>query len=291
MSSASGRFRLIAAHCTAAAILAAVPAVAAPGIKLDPHRAVYDLSLETRKAGAAVSAVTGRMVHEFSGAACDGYSITMRWVARMTDTEGEVSIDDVRFASWEEGNGSTYTYTSTRFLNDQMVEEVRAKAEREATGGRVELTKPEDTAFPLPPGTVFPTHHLISVLRAAMAGRPFEEKTVYDVSEDGRQIYTTMAVLGTRHTVTTIEDLATGLAAIPAAEKLKDMPVWRVTVSYFEGNAQGEETPAFEQTFDLLANGVAASLLLDYGEVVIRGTLKDLEFLSEPACEGAEAQP
>lgn len=265
-----------------AAMLAAAPAFPALGAATTPlasHRAVYDLSLASKDTSSSVSSVRGRMVHEFMGSSCEGYAVNMRWVAVMGG-DGDDNVDDVRFASWEDGEGASYSYTSTRYLNDKLVEEVKAHAERGdgQRTGRVELAKPTEESIDLPPSTVFPTAHLLNVIEAAKAGQTFAEETVYDVSEDGQQIYKTLAVLGARR------DGDKGLKGVNGAEPLKSMPAWRVTISYFKGSDGGEETPAFEQTFDLFANGVASDLLLDYGEIVIKGTLTDLKFLSVADC-------
>lgn len=252
----------------------------AAAIPLAPHRAVYDLSLESSGSSSSISSVRGRMVHEFDGAPCDGYTVNMRWVAVMGSGAGESSVDDLRFASWEDGQGASYTYTSMRYLDDKLVEEVKAHAERgEASrGGEVSLSKPSEDRIDLPPKTIFPTTHLRNVISAATAGENFSEHRVYDVSEDGRLIYDTLAVVGARR------NGDRGLEGVKNAAVLRALPSWRVTISYFKGRGEGEETPAFEQTFDLFANGVASDLHLDYGDIVIKGTLKELEFLTPREC-------
>ena len=286
---ASNRRSLSPMRAVAAAVIAlagigsssalALSPRAAP-IDLVPHRAIYDLSLDSASTGSSISGMRGRMVHEFSGGPCEGYSVSMRWVAQMADGEGSVSIDDVRFASWEDAKGESYTYTSTRFLNDRKVEEVNAFAERGQTGsGKVKLTKPETATLPLPAGTIVPTEHLRAVISAARAGRVISEDRVYDVSEDGRQIYSTLAVVGSG-----VEKTRKELSRIAKIDRFDDIASWRVTISYFKGSEQGEPTPDFEQTFDLFANGIASDLRLNYGDIVIKGTLRNLELLSATPC-------
>src|SRR3974390_1291731 len=91
----------------APAVLAAlaVPLRAGDDILMAPHRAVYDMSLANTRGGSGVTAVSGRMVYELTGSACEGYTQNMRFVTQMTNQGGNAMITDLRSSSWEEGNG------------------------------------------------------------------------------------------------------------------------------------------------------------------------------------------
>ena len=261
---------------------------AVAGVVLTPHRAVYDLVLDPQSKGRSVTGVRGRIVQEFSGNPCEGYSNSMRWIAHLSDRSGQVDVDDVRFASWEDERGKTFQYRSKRFRNDKMVEDVSVKASTSTTGaaGKAVVSRPTDTQLALPPETIFPTTHLRHIIEAAQAGKPIWQDTVYDVSDDGRQVYTTLAVISAR-----LPDGA-GMAGVAAGQRLAGVPSWRVTVGYFNGSkkgaGKGEETPVFEQTFNLYANGVSTGLKLNYGGVVLRGKLVDLKFLNNSPCDQSD---
>jgi len=288
MTDAGNQVRAVLSRCARAGALAVALiaggtqwAAAGPGVVLAPHRAVYDLSLASSSSSSSVVGVRGRMVHEFTGGPCQGYNVSMRWVAQMADEDGDVNLDDVRFISWEKGDGDAYSFTSTRYQNDQLIEEVKASAKRGEAGGEVSLLKPDQESLSLPAGTIFPTAHLSRVIEAARAGARFAQERVYDVSEDGKKIYATLAIVTPlRH-----DSRDEGIEGVDHAAALDGMDGWRVRVSYFDGGADGEETPAFEQTFDLFANGVASDLLLDYGDIVVKGTLTKLDFLAPPGCK------
>jgi len=90
----------------AAALVAATPAVAADVVHFAPHRAVYDITLTKSASGSGVAGMTGRMVYELTGSACEGYTQNMRFVTRMSSqdsfgakstlTVGEQSFDYYR---------------------------------------------------------------------------------------------------------------------------------------------------------------------------------------------------
>ena len=56
-----------------------------------------------------------------------------------------------------------------------------------------------------------------------------------------------------------------------------------MSVSYYalDGNP---DTPDYQVSFDMYDNGVASSLVLDYGDFALSGTLSDLKLLDKPSC-------
>ena len=67
---------------------------------LAPHRAVYDLALDKASDRSGITGITGRMVYEFNGSACEGYTVTFRFVTRIdtgdTTQAHRPADDDVR---------------------------------------------------------------------------------------------------------------------------------------------------------------------------------------------------
>ena len=55
-------------------------------VKLTPHRAVYEVTLDDARSASGITGIDGRMVFEFSGSECDGYTLNMRMVTQMTDS-------------------------------------------------------------------------------------------------------------------------------------------------------------------------------------------------------------
>ena len=65
---------------------------AAQPIQLVPHRAVYEFSLGNVRSGKGITALSGRMVYEFTGSACEGYTQSMRFVTRSSSESGAISV-------------------------------------------------------------------------------------------------------------------------------------------------------------------------------------------------------
>src|SRR5262249_57811014 len=92
--------RLPAFGAGAATQWAATPASAgAPPIVLAPHRAIYEMTLAEARGGAGVTAVSGRMVYELTGSACEGYTQNMRFVTQMSNQKGGATLPDLRSSS------------------------------------------------------------------------------------------------------------------------------------------------------------------------------------------------
>ena len=277
------RLHFSMAFCLALTLFpAAQQAAAAPGtVTLAPHRAVYDMVLNPSAGARDGSIGKGKMVYEIRGAACKGYSISMRWVTERGNAHGNGGVEDLRYVSWEAGNGDNFTFSSTRYLDRRLVEEMESSATKGKNGGdgEIRLNMPKKVSAPLPAGTLFPTEHVRHVIADALAGKTVRNDRVYDVSDDGTSIYNTFAL------TTPLPEAARkeGLAKAPSLAALK---AWSANISYFltEEGSSGEEVPVFEQTFALFANGVSTHMRLGTPNVVIDATLSQIEFLPKVKC-------
>jgi len=254
----------------------AVPAVA----QLSAHRAVYDLKLARAEPVSGVSEMTGRLVFEFLGDACNGYVVNMRWVSRMFEDDGTGAVSDLRSSTWEAGDGDAFGFSTTQYVGSSLAETTRGKARR--AGGRavaVELDAPAEKTMSFDGEVAFPTQHMRAVIAAARAGRRILQMRVYDGSESGDKTYETMAVIGAAVRTARREAAARG------AKRLEGLPAWPVTIAYFDAEEGGEARPVYKYSFRLYENGVSDSLLLDYGDVALEGRMRQIEFLPEADCK------
>jgi len=277
----------IAMHMAAAGLIAGGCFVAAPPAKaaapLAPHRAVYDLTLAKSGGKRPVQAVHGRILYDFSGNACEGYVLQFRQVSEIHSGEGKVALSDLRAATWEEGDAKSFRFNSENKVNERVVDAVDGNAGRDGSGVSVKLSKPKPKSFNLDAKIVFPTEHVRRVIEAAEAGKTLLELSVFDGSESGDKVFSTLAVIG--NVIGPGEKLPDDAAAgNPALASLKR---WPVTISYFElGSAKtGEQTPAYSIGFELYENGVSRALALDYGDFVVSGVMSQLELKEATSCK------
>jgi envelope integrity protein B len=250
-------------------------------INLVPHRAVYELSLGKVRGKASVQNARGRILYDFTGSACEGYTLEFRQVAELDNGEGKISLSDLRSNTWEDGAGKTYRFTSQNHLNQKLLDAVDGKAERSTNGVAVTLTKPEPRKVDLDAAIVFPTEHVRRIIEAARQGQTILEFPIYDGSETGEKVYNSLTVIG-REIAPGERDLSD---AASGNTVLAGMRRWPVTVSYFDRNkSAGEQVPVYSISFDLYENGVSRTLVLDYNDFSISGVLKNLELKDSKPC-------
>src|SRR5262245_56382361 len=220
---------------SAPVVLAALPAtVSAAGddIMMAPHRAVYDMSLAAARGGSGVTAVSGRMVYELTGSACEGYTQNMRFVTQMINQGGNTVVTDLRSSSWEEGNGKRFRFNSSQYRDEKATEVTAGDAARAnaADDVKVELTKPSKKDLSLSSRVYFPVQHSIALLATARAGKAMFRADLYDGSEKGEKVYDTVSVIGRPRSPGTNPQLP----QIKNAEELDQLTAWPVSIAYFE---------------------------------------------------------
>ncbi|WP_436641263.1 cell envelope integrity EipB family protein [Microbaculum sp. FT89] len=266
-----GRFAFAAALVLVATPLqAGVPTIA-------PHRAVYDLEIDRTQGGGGSSDIEGRLVLETMGSACEGFTVTTRFVTRITGTRRSL-VNDLRSTTWEAGDGSSYRFVTKNYLDQDLADETDGIATREDGTITVDLSVPEDTEFSLDSEILFPTQHVMRILQAAESGEKIVVADIYDGSDTGRKVYSTTTVIGARRE-------PGGDEGQIGDDVLGDLASWSVSVGYFDNDAENKDLPSYEFSYDLFSNGVSRKIVLDYGDFTLVGDLSAIEFLDAEPCE------
>ncbi len=250
------------------ALVAATPAAA----ELLSHRAAYRLSLADSERSVDLVEADGVLGIEWR-ATCDGWLSQQLLAFTARTQEGEELSYDVRFDSWESRDNDRLRFTVQRFDDGRLGEEFRGEAVLDAPGGGdggglAWFTSPEAKAVALPPGTIFPTRHIESVLASARAGERLVNHAVFDGS-DFDAVTEVSAVIG--------QPLGDGSAE---GERQR----WPVSMAYYDPAERGEDLPEFEAAFVLDDGGVLRELVLDYGDFRLSAKLENLEQFPPPEC-------
>lgn len=250
-----------------------------------PHQASYDLSLlKSRNGAAAVESARGRILYNFTGNACEGYTSEFRQVSELNGSEGKNTLSDLRSTSWEDAAGKSYRFKIDSRMNEGAATGVDGIAERTGDHITVKLKQPIAKTFTLDGSTVFPTEQVRRIIAAAQAGKSLLELTIYDGSDNGEKIYNTLTVIGKP----IAGDKVITSDPSTSNDAMKTMTRWPVTVSYYDRDAKsnsGEQTPTYAMAFELYENGVSRALKLDYNDFVIAGTLDKFEVKSSKPCK------
>jgi hypothetical protein len=262
---------MLSLRCGAlAALLAAVasPLAAAP-VDLLSHRAAYRLSLADSDAVGGLSGVRGALVIEWR-ASCEGWLSTQQLGFVAETAEGSGFSYDVRFSSWESVDNRRLRFSVRTFDETGLADEYRGQATLDGPEGHgvVTYAEPADSVVELPRGTLFPTEHVRSLIRAARDGRKVVSHDVFDGSGPEALTHVTAVI---------------GPARVSHATGAADQPLWPVSLAY-HSPSQPEETPQFELAFQMAPDGVLYDVTLDYGEFTLKGDLERIQRFDAPEC-------
>lgn len=260
-------------------------AAAAAGAAFLPHQALYDLSLMKSRGSAAIDSARGRILYNFSGSACEGYTSEFRQVSELNSGEGKVTLSDLRSTTWEDGAGKSFRFKIDSRMNESDSSPVDGIAERTGDHITVKLRQPETKTFTLDGATVFPTEQIQRIIAAAREGKSLLELTVYDGSDNGQKVYNTLTVIG--QPIPGDRSVAAPDPSI-TSDQMKSLTRWPVTVSYYDRDTKGkdgEQTPVYAMAFELFENGVSRALVLDYNDFVVSGALGKLEAKDSKPCK------
>lgn len=242
------------------------------------HRGAYELTLQSTSADSDVASVSGGMTFEWIDK-CDAWEVKESYLMRvLRQTSSEVDFV-AEYVGWESKDGLRYRFQTKRREAGQIVV-IRGNAWLTEVGGPgiAEFEEPSKETFVLPAGTVFPTGHTLILIDKAARDERFDQRLLFDGSEVEGPIHVS-AVLLKAH-----EAKPSAAIAIDDSRPslLMDL-VWPMTVAFF-GSAESDATAKFELQMVMQANGVATSIILDYGDFKVDGKLTRLEPVPEAGC-------
>lgn len=241
------------------------------------HRAVYDLELKDATDRSGIAGMFGRMVYEFDGSDCTGFTTNFRFVTQI-DTGETTRVSDQQTTTFEDLAKRVFRFETKSYTDDQLDKDVRGAATDDQKGIKVDLTQPQAKQVELIQSR-FPTEHMLDIIHNAKQGRNFFEAQVFDGSDDGDKPLIATTVVG-KQEVPAKDD--------PDADKagaFAKTPFWPVTVAYFNEKSKGDAMPVYRMSFKLYENGITRDLTMDYGDFVLTGKLSKLEVLDAKACQ------
>jgi len=262
-----------AAAMLGGALVAPSGAWSAPqeAVALASHRAVYDLSL--LRGGGDVIDAEGRIVYEFVGSACEGYTTNVRQLTTLIGEAGAMTLD-TNVTTFEDGEAGAFSFHTRTLLDGMPTMRTQGEAEIIDGGLRILLEEPRSDEIMHAEAPAFPAQHIIAILDAAQGGEAILESAVFDGGDEGDDIHDTLAVIGA----------PLGPDEGSAFSQLTRTQRWRVTLSYFDRGEAGDGMPGYVAGFDLHENGVTTDLTMDFGDFALAGTMTSIEFLETAPC-------
>ncbi len=253
------------------------PQPPSPSITVQPHRAVYKMSLASVKNGSTVTDVSGKMMFEWSDA-CDGWAVQQHLQLHFSYAEGDDSDVNSTVISWESKDGKRYNFNVRRVTYGKETENYRGKAMLDEKGGSGVYEIPKDKLVKLSSASMFPSTHTALILEQAAAGEKLFTRFVFDGSdEEGAADIS--AFIGARQG----RMQQAGMSNELKNNALLDQAAWPIRLAFYKPNSETGE-PDYEMDLTLQANGIARFMQIDYGDFSVSGTLTDLEALPGSGC-------
>lgn len=254
----------------------AIIAIPASAVQLVPHRIIYDLALKEASARSGISALSGRIVYEFRGSQCDGYTVNFRSVNEIYTGEN-TRVSDQQSSFYENNEDGTFSFMNRTFVDLELDSESSGRAER-LDGALSVSFKADERDDILLPQSQFPTENLISLIELAKKGETIFESRVYDGSDGGEESMITTSIIGPLQSPQTADFSNEELQILGDAGAGS---YWPVSVSYFEETEDGDTLPIYRFAFKLYENGISRDLTMDHGYAVIEGQVAGFELLPE----------
>ncbi|MEM6670233.1 MAG: DUF1849 family protein [Pseudomonadota bacterium] len=260
-------FKTLPSSATAAAALlvvsgsAAFSQDAAPDVRLAPQTAVYELSLERSNDG-TIAAAEGRLAVQLTDT-CEGYALSERMVLELFPADGEPTVIDSQFSSYEARDHSLYRYSSKLIVNGSEVDATEGTGLGGDGARQADIRKPEAAELALPPGALFPLEFSTKMIGAALMGDGSFEAPYFDGDSDNPTVLVSAQFLNETTGPNTLQENGRS---------------WLTTLAFYNLETSAEQ-PIYQSSLRLYENGVADQMLLNYGDFSIRAELGDLELL------------
>ncbi len=264
----------------AAVVGAPLAAAQTAAVPLVTFQSVHDLTLDKTVPSDDIAVAAARLVTEFTGSACKGYTDNTRFVMTTTEHDGSRRTSDLRQKTTETPGGQ-FSFDLSVYNDNKLVEQSAGVATRNAAGDiTVSLRKPTAKDFALAKAIVFPIELTRKTVAAANEGKRFLAFDLYSGDAEGETVYGTATVIGQKSTEADFGDDAligkTGFATLAH---------WPVSVSYFHvKGGKPDPTPIYVSSYTLYENGMVSKLRIRYADFSLTGTLTSFQPIAPGAC-------
>ncbi|MGF1623589.1 MAG: EipB family protein [Alphaproteobacteria bacterium] len=253
---------------------------AAAAAEIVGHRAVYVLSLNHIVGDSNVADARGVFAVEWTDQ-CNGWAVEQSYSLHVAYHEQPDQLISSRYTTWEAKDGLTFNFEVETSRGGRRTERVQGTAELDPAthAGTALYVEPRGLEILLPEGAMFPAAHTEEMLSRAATGDILWPAVVFDGANTDQPLLINAAFGRPLEAGAASE---TRLAAHGPTD-LTAIEGWRVRMAIFPETSSSEEAD-YEVQMDLLGNGVARSMRLDYRDFVLDADLRVIEPTPAPEC-------
>lgn len=153
-------------------------------IGIAPHQALYAMNMTRLRQANTIADVRGQMFYRIEDA-CDGWNVAQKFNLQFVYTEAPSALITSDYNTYESKDGRRYQFSTRRFRDSQLTDEILGKAERKDTAGNGTITyqRPKSVEAAIPANVLFPTQHTLEILRNAASGQKWFNSPLFDGSD------------------------------------------------------------------------------------------------------------
>ncbi len=255
-----------------------------------PHKALYEVKLQTAKSGSQIINLDGKMFFEWKPV-CEGWITNHRFnlFYEYADAPGMFLNSD--FTTFEGFDGNSLNFSSRRKRDGELYEELRGNANlRTGNAGKATYSIPPELTFDLSEGTMFPMGHTLALVDAAKSGKKFVSATVFDGSDDEGPVEIS-AFIGAKIQKADNEKAAQNYTPVKGEVLDRDLlktDSWNVRMAFFPLSDTTSATSDYEMTMQFHENGIISKMNIEYADFSVTQRLIALEKLPSENCSSTK---
>ena len=170
------------------------------------------------------------------------------------------------YNTFETKDGRKMRFRMRQVTDEAVTSLIEGSAELSGSGGTVHFITPKATTMALPPGTLFPTMHTVTILSDAAEGKKTAALPLFDgtTAKGAQDSFIVVTKWGG-----------------PASSKwpaLATLPGGNFHLAFFDRAASASE-PDYEVSMHYYDNGVADDLAMNFGDFTMDGTIASFKLL------------
>ncbi len=233
------------------------------------HKALYDIKLISKKSGANISNISGKMFYEVKRS-CDAWITSQRFDSLYEYPQLPLIRMSSDISTYESFDGREFNFTLQRRQDGVIFEEIRGKADI----NKVIYSIPKGLIYKLPKGTLFPVAHTIEVLKKIKNGEKLYNATIFDGSDIKGPLDINTIILSESSKHIDVESSNKNIDT-----KLLNNKSWNIRLAFFPLNSV--ETSDYEMAIIFHENGVISKMISNYDNFSVAYSLIALERLDE----------
>ena len=245
--------------------------------RIAPHRALYNVSLISKKSSSQIVDLQGKMLFELKRS-CDAWITKHDFTLNYHFSDSPPLKIESDFTTYETFDGAKLVFNTKRKRDDILYEEFSGSAVRDINSGSgtILFKTPEGLSYDMPKGSFFPVAHTLEIIDKVMAGEKFFIATIFDGS-DGEGPFEVSAFILPTQTYSTFKGKEFD-------KNLLDKKSWSVRLAFFPMN--GDKSVAeYEMNIIIHDNGIVSDMVVEYADFSVAQKLVALEELPYDGCE------